>query len=704
MGRFGFGQPVRRKEDARFITGAGRYLDDLRFENQSWAAFVRSPVARGRIESIDAAAARTMPGVLGVFTAADLVADGIGSLPCLAGVRGIDGKTARAPARGLMADDEVRYTGEVVAVVVGESLALARDAGEAVLVEYAELPAVTGLAEAVTDGAPAIWPDAPGNIALHWQTGDADATDKAFAEADRVVSLDMVNNRVAPSPMEPRGAIGLHDPQTGRYTLHLSTQGVHSVQSVLSKHVLKVDKSQVRVVSPDVGGGFGLKIFLFPEEALTAWTARKGGRPVRWEADRSESFLADTHGRDHRSTVELALRNDGEILGLRVRTLANLGAYLSLFAPAIPTVSGAGMLAGLYRMPAAHVDVRCVLTNTAPVDAYRGAGRPEAAYAIERAIDHAARELGLPPDAIRRRNFIANDEFPFTTALGETYDSGDFERNMDDAMAASGWGERQQRKDEAARHGRLYGIGMSTYIEACAGGGDERVSMRFEDDGTVSVLVGSQSNGQGHETAYAQLAAEAFGIDIDRVNVVQGDSDVVTFGRGTGGSRALGVVGAAVQAAATKIIEKGRSVAGHVLEAAQADIEFEEGRYVIAGTDRSVGLFEVAQAARADKGLSDRAADDELGDGIAGLDDSARFKPAASTYPNGCHVCEVEIERDTGRVHVVGYTVVDDFGVVLNPLLLEGQVHGGVGQGIGQALLEEVVYDRETGQLVTGSF
>ncbi len=703
MGRFGFGQSIRRKEDRRFITGGGRYLDDLRIADQSWAAFLRSPHARARIGAVDTDAAAAMPGVLGVFTYADLAADDIGTLPCLVGLKGTDGRPAQGPPRQLLADGEVRFVGEPVAMVVAESPEQARDAAEAILVEYADLPAISDPEAAVAAGAPALWDDAPGNVALHWEGGDAEATDAAFAAADHVSTVTLTNNRVAPNPMEPRGAIGLHDAADDRTTLHVSTQGVHLIQNLLSRNVLKVDKEQVRVVSPDVGGGFGLKIFLFPEEAAVAWAARRLGRPVRWQADRSESFLADTHGRDHRSTIELALRSDGTITGLRTRTVANMGAYLSMFAPAVPSVVGSPLLAGVYRIPAAHVAVDCVLTNTAPVDAYRGAGRPEAAYAIERAIDCAARDLGLDPAELRRRNFIAPDAFPHTTPLGETYDSGDFTTAMDAAMDTAGWADREARSAEAAARGRLFGLGMSSYIEACTGGNDERASIRFEADETVSVLVGSQSNGQGHETAFAQIAADAFGIDIDRVSVVQGDTDIVTFGRGTGGSRALGVVGAAVQAATQKVLEKGRAVAGHMLEAADADITFADGRYTVAGTDLGVDLFQVAQAAREGLGLPPRDADDELGDGINGLDDSARFKPEASTYPNGCHICAVEIEKDTGCVHVVGYTVVDDFGVVLNPLLLEGQVHGGVAQGIGQALIEEAVYDGD-GQLLTGSY
>ncbi|MBI4183240.1 MAG: xanthine dehydrogenase family protein molybdopterin-binding subunit [Proteobacteria bacterium] len=705
MGRFALGQPVRRKEDVRFLTGKGRYLDDLSLPGEAFAAFVRSPHAHARVRALDAAVARRMPGVLGVFTGVDVDADGLGTLPTFGATpKAPGGGPAAAPPRRLIARERVRFAGEIVALVVAETRAGARDAAEKVEVAYEPLAAIADLRSAVRPGAPLVWDKAPGNVSFVWRTGDARATEAAFRKAAHVTRLALVNNRLEPSPMETRGGIGAFDAATGRYTLHLSSQGVHTIRALLAKEVLKVASAKVRVVTPDVGGAFGLKIFLFPEEALLPWAAAKVGRPVKWTAERSESFLSDTHGRDQASEAELALEKDGTILALRVSTLANMGAYLSLFAPEIPTAIGAVMLAGVYRFAAAQVSVTGVLTHTGPVDAYRGAGRPEAAYLIERLIDAAGRELGLAPEEIRRRNFIPPSAMPFTTALGETYDSGDFERNLADALRLSGHERREERRRAARARGRLYGFGLATYIESCGGGADEQASLRFEPDDTVTVLVGTQSNGHGHETVFAQIAADSLGLDIERVKVVQGDTDLVSFGRGTGGSRALPVAGNAVLKVAERAIERGKEVAAHLLEAARADIVFADGRFAIAGTDRSLSLFEVARAAREDKSLPPAPPRPAKEAGLSGLDADLRFAPSGSTYPNGCHACEVEVDPETGAVEIVGYTVVDDFGVVANPPLLAGQVHGGVAQGIGQALLEGCVYDPGSGQLLTGSF
>lgn len=688
MGRFGAGQPVRRVEDQRFLTGRGHFTDDIDFAGQAHAFVLRSPHAHARLRTIDIDAARSSPGVLAVLVGADLAADGIGGIPCAY----TTDEAMKAPFRPALATDRVVHVGEAVAVVVAETLELAKDAAELVDIDYDPLPAVADSTLAIAPGAPELWPECPGNVCFTWETGDEAETSAAFAKARHVVALDLVNNRIAPTAMEPRAAIGSY--VDGRFTLHSGSQGSHTLRGWLARHVFKVPKDAIRVVSPDVGGGFGMRIFLFPEHVLVLWAAKRLGRPVKWVGDRSESFLADTHGRDHVSHAELALNAQGKFLGLRVSTVANLGAYLSQYGAFIPTEAGSAMLAGVYATPAIHVRVRGVMTNTAPVDAYRGAGRPEAAYLVERMVDCAARQLGLTPDEIRRRNFIPPDAMPFRTPLGNTYDSGDFARNMDDAMARARWADFPARRSEAAARGRLRGIGMSTYIESCGGGGDEGAEIRMDADGFVTILIGTQSTGQGHETAYAQIAADQLGIPIERVRVVQGDTDVVKDGRGTGGSRSLPVGGVAVGRAVDELVASARRVAAHLLQAEQVD--FAGGRFTVHGSERSIELMELAALA---------ADPSNLPEGVApGLAASARFEPPASTFPNGCHVCELEVDPETGTVAIVGYTIVDDFGVVLNPLLLAGQVYGGTVQGIGQALMERAAYDPESAQLVSGTF
>ncbi|MGE0723592.1 MAG: xanthine dehydrogenase family protein molybdopterin-binding subunit [Alphaproteobacteria bacterium] len=694
MGQFGMGQAVRRVEDMRLLTGNGRYTDDISLPRQSFAYVLRSPHAHATIDRIDVAAARGAAGVLGVFTHADLAADGIGDMPCLAPLTNRDGSAMVLPPRPALAAGKVRHVGDAVALVVAETLAAARDAAELIEIDYGELPAATDTVKATSAGQPLVWDDVPSNVAFDWAQGDESAVSAAFAKAHRTVSIDLVNNRLVVNSMEPRGAIGDYQKGDGRYVLHTSSQGPHLIRSQLAGTIFKVPEHQVRVVTQDVGGGFGMKIFLYPEHVLVTWAAQKVGRPVKWISERQEAFLSDTQGRDNVTRAELALDKDGKFLALRVETHANLGAHLSNFAPFIPTLAGTGMLAGVYATPAIHVSVKGVYTHTTPIDAYRGAGRPESAYIVERLADLAAAATGIDPAEIRRRNFIPPAAMPFRTALGIVYDSGEFRQNMEHAILMADWEGAAARKAESARRGKRRGIGLATYIEQCGGGEDEMATVRFDASGSVTVLVGNQSNGQGHETAYAQLVADGLGVPFENVRVLQGDSDAIYFGRGTGGSRALPVGGGAIKLALDKVIEKGRKIAAHLMEAAVADVEFKDGAFSIPGTDKKVGVQDVIASAF-DPG--------KLGSIEPGLAETAHFTPPDATYPNGCHVCELEIDPDTGDVTIDRYTVVDDFGRVVNPLLLEGQVHGGVAQGVGQALLEEAVYDAGSGQLVSGS-
>ncbi len=697
MGRFGVSQGVRRSEDRRFLTGHGRYVDDVDVPRQAHAVFLRSPHAHARIKAIDTAEAAAAPGVLGVFTAADVAADGLGALPCMSPATNHDGSPMVDAPRPLLAAERVRHVGDTVAMVVAESIAAARDAAELIAVDYEPLPAVADTAATVEPGAPLVWDDAPNNVCFDWRTGDAAATERAFAAASRVVAVDLVNNRVVANPIEPRAALGEYDRAEDRYTLHTSTQGSHKLRRFLSPHVLKVPADKLRVVTRDVGGSFGVKIFAYGEQALVLWAARNLDRPVKWTAERGESFVTDTHGRDHVTHAELALDADGRFLGLRVSIIANLGAYASAFGPFIPTDCCCPMLTGVYALPAVHATVRGVFTNTVPVDAYRGAGRPEAAYVVERLVDVAARELGVAPAELRRRNYVPPSAMPYRTALGLTFDHGDFARNMDDAMEQARWADFPARRAEARARGKLRGIGMANYIERCAGPGNEDARIRFEPDGGVRVFVGTQSNGQGHETAYAQIVAERLGVPFESIRVVQGDTESLDSGGGTGGSRSLALGGSAVCVAVARIVDTGKRIAAHLLEAAAVDIEFADGVFSVAGTDRGVTIAELAKASFD----PDTAA---AAGTKPGLDEAVRADVNGPTFPNGCHVCEVEIDEQTGVVGVVAYTVVDDFGAIVNPMLVEGQVHGGVVQGIGQALLERCAYEAESGQLLSASF
>ncbi len=688
MQKFGVGQPATRVEDNRFTSGKGSYIEDLYFAGQSWACFVRSPHAHARILEIDSASAGEMPGVLGVYTFADLQAEAIGDVPCNAAVNNIDGKPCYKPPRPALAKDTVRFVGDPVAIVVAETRQQAIDAAEALWVDYEMLDAVVETGQAMAAGKPQLWDEAPANRAFLWHTGERDKTDAAFAAADRIAELELINNRVIPTSMETRGAIARYE--NGRLVLHVSCQGVHLIRRMLTGQIFNVPEDDVHVLCHDVGGGFGMKIFMYPEYVAALFAARKLGRPVKWIADRSEAFLTDTHGRDHITHMQAALDNDGRLLGLRAHTIANMGAYLSQAGPFVATDAGAAMLVGCYAIPTASVEVEGVYTNSAPVDAYRGAGRPEAIYAIERLMDVAALECGLTPDEIRRRNFIQPDQMPYATALGATYDSGDFCRNMDDAMAMAQWQSFPERRATSLTQGKLRGIGLASYIERCAGGAPEQARLSVDETGHVTLYIGTQSNGQGHETAFRQLVCDRLGVAFEDISIVQGDSDAIASGGGTMGSRSVPVGGSAIGLSSEKIIEQARLQAAEMMECAVADVEFTAGELRIVGTDRVKTFKEVAAAAYENTG--------------EGLDAAETFAPEVATYPNGTHICELEIDRETGVVEIVDYTVVDDFGYVINPLLLEGQVHGGIAQGLGQALLENCVYESDSGQLLTASF
>ena len=690
MQKFGIGQTATRYEDDRLLSGEGRYVEDVHVEDQCYAAFVRSPHAHAKITSIDTADASSLPGVLAIYTVADLKAEGIGDIPCMAPASNKDGSNCVMPPRPALAEDRVRYVGDAVAVVIAESRLQALDAVEAVWIDYDLLPAVVETNQAMADNANLVWGEAAKNQCFDWEDGDADATNKAFAEASHVVELELVNNRLVPTSMETRGAVAAIEEGTGRLTLCVSCQGVHVMRSLLATQIFNVAEEDIHVTCNDVGGGFGMKIFLFPEYVCQLFAARKLGRAVKWISERSEAFMSDSHGRDHVSHLKVALDSDAKILGLQVNTVANLGAYLSNFAPFVATSAGVPMLVGCYAVPTAYVEVQGVFTNTAPVDAYRGAGRPEAIYAIERLLDVAAFDLGISPDEIRKRNFIREEQMPFSTPLGSNYDSGNFQQNLEDALKLSNWDDFESRRKAAKSRGKLLGIGLASYIERCAGGSPEQARLEVANDGHITLYIGTLSNGQGHETAFRQILCERLGVAFEEVSIVQGDSDLIETGGGTMGSRSVPVGGAAISSVSEKIIEKAKLIAAELLETAISDVEFDNGVFRIIGTDRVQTFHEVAKAA---------ATDDDVA-----FDEKESFAPEEATYPNGTHVCELEIDKATGKIEIVDYTVVDDFGHVINPLLLEGQVHGGIGQGLGQALLESCQYESDSGQLLSASF
>jgi aerobic carbon-monoxide dehydrogenase large subunit len=680
MNKFGVGQAVTRLEDESLLRGAGRYVADHAPPGLLHAVVVRSPHAHARFAVSDARRARAMPGVALVLTGAETAQ--LGHLPCQGLVPGTD---IEVPPYPVLARDEVRHVGDAVAFVVADTLAHANAAAEAIAIDWQPLPHVIGAAAALAPGAAPVWPQ--GNLVFDVSLGDAQATARAFAAAAHTVSLDLVNQRLAANYLDTRGVVAECDPHSGRLTLTLSSQGSHIVRAILCNDILRIATDRMRVVTPDVGGGFGTKLFCYREYALAAVAAQRLSRPVKWIADRSEHFLADAQGRDNITRARLALDPKGHFLGLDVDLVADMGAYLSCYGPFIPYL-GAGMSPGVYDIAACRVRVRGAHTNTVPVDAYRGAGRPEASYAIERLVDVAARELDIAPDVLRRRNFIKPTAMPYTTATGKAYDGGDFAGHLAHAQAVADWKGFGRRLKEARRRGRLRGIGIATYIEACGGDGPETANVRLDPDGGITVLIGTQSTGQGHHTAYAQLIAERLRLSPARVRVVQGDTDLVATGAGTGGSCSIPVGGVAVARAAEQLGDRLKGLAGNVLEAAAGDLEFDDGTVRVVGTDRAISFADLAQQAKP---------------GEAPLAGANAFMPGAATYPNGTHLAEVEIDPDTGGVELTDYVVVDDFGVTLNPLLLAGQVHGGAVQGIGQALMEDMVYDAQSGQPMSAS-
>lgn len=697
MVKFGVNQSVSRVEDDRLVRGAGEYTDDINLPDQLYGYMLRSPVAHGKILSIDLDEARNVPGVIDIITGAELQADNANQRPCMIPLKNTDGSDRADPGHPVMAVDKVCYVGDNLAFVVAETLEQAKDAAELIYVDFDELGVACDTATADQVGQALVHETVPNNKAFDWSHGDADELDQIFSNAAHVTTLDLINNRIVVNSMEPRGVIADWDSTAEKMTVRMGTQGGWVTRSLLAKAVLHIPEEQVRVITPDVGGAFGMKLFFYSECVATVWTSRKLGRPIKWMGERSDAFLSDTQGRDHVTTASLAFDRDNKILGMKIKTNANLGAYLSTFGPMIPTMAMLKVLPGVYDIPALHYRSVGVFTNTVPVDAYRGAGRPEAIYIIERLMDTAAMELSVGPDALRRVNFIPTSAIPYKTATGCVYDSGEFERLMDRALENSQWSEFEERRAEAANRGKIRGIGMCYYIEATAGNPTETAMIRFEDNGIVSLAVGTQSSGQGHSTAYSQVLAERLGVPFENIHIIQGDTDKIKTGGGTGGSRSLTTQGPAIHAASDKVIEKGSQLAGHFLEASAQDIEFsaEEGTFSIAGTDRKIGILEVAERAR---GLG------QLPDGLEeGLDTEASFTVEAFTYPNGCHIAEVEVDAMTGNTEVVRYVIVDDFGTIVNPALVRHQVIGGVGQGVGQALTENTVYS-EDGQLLTGSF
>ena len=697
------GTSIERKEDYRFLTGAGQYTDDISLPRQSYACFLRSPHAHARIRTIDTAAARGAPGVLGVFTGNDLA--GVGGLPCGWLIKSIDGSPMKEPKHPVLAEGSVRYVGDQVALVVAESAPQAKAAAALIDVDYEVLPAVVDTASAAAQKT-ALHAEAPDNVCYTWAIGDEQAVAAAFSQAAHITKLTLINNRLIPNAIEPRAANAAYSRADDSYTLYVTSQNPHVERLLMTAFVLGLPEHKVRVIAPDVGGGFGSKIYLYAEETALVWASKRIGRPIKWTAERSESFLTDAHGRDHVTTAELALDREGRFLALRVHTTANMGAYLSTFASCIPTILYATLLGGQYATPHIYCQVQAVFTNTAPVDAYRGAGRPEASYLVERLVERAAGELRIDPAELRRRNFIA--KFPYATPVGLTYDTGDYAATLTRVQDAADVKGYAARKQASAAKGLLRGIGYSCYIEACGiapsniagalgarAGLFEAGEIRVHPTGKVTVFTGSHSHGQGHETTFSQIVADKLGLSTDDVDIQHGDTGKVLFGMGTYGSRSLAVGGTAILKAADKIIAKGKKIAAHLLEAGDADVEFEQGEFRIAGTDRKKAFAEVALAAY----VPHNYPLDKL---EPGLNENAFYDPPNFTFPAGSYVCEVEVDPQTGAVRIDRFSASDDFGNVVNPMIVEGQVHGGLAQGIGQALLEGCRYS-EDGQLLTGS-
>ncbi len=705
----GIGVSVKRKEDRRFLLGKGQYTDDIVLPDQTYAVFVRSQHAHANLAKVDTAAARAAAGVLAVLTGEDVVADGLGGIPCGWLVKNKDGSPMVEPPHPSLANGTVRHVGDPIAMVIATSKAAARAAAALVDIDYDVLPAAGRLADAIADGAPQVWAEAKGNVCYDWHIGDPATTDAAFAGAARVIELDLTNNRVAPNAMEPRAAIGHYDSANEQFTLYTTSQNPHLIRLLMGAFTLHVPEHKLRVIAPDVGGGFGSKIYHYAEELLVSWASRRIGKPVKWTADRSEAFMSDAHGRDHISRAQLALAADGKFLGLRVHTYANMGAYLSTFAPAVATYLYATLLSGPYDFPAIYAEVKAIFTNSVPVDAYRGAGRPEASYLLERLVDKAARETGIDPIELRRKNLIQPEQFPYQTQVALQYDIGNYQATLDLALAAIDHPGFPARKAEAAARGKLRGLGMSTYIEACGiapsalvgalgarAGLYEAANVRVHPTGSVTVFTGTHSHGQGHETTFAQLVAQQLGVAVENVDVVHGDTDRIPFGMGTYGSRSLAVGGSAIIKALDKIIDKGKKIAAHLLEANVADVEFKDGNFRVVGTDRAKAFGEVAFAAYVPHNYPIETVE-------PGLEESAFYDPKNFTFPGGTHMVEVEIDPDTGVVEVIDVAIADDVGVIVNPMIVDGQAHGGLAQGIGQALFEEAIYDRD-GQLLNGTF
>ena len=694
MGEFAIGQSVPREEDPRLLTGGGEFLDDVNLRNQAWAYVLRSPYAMANIRSINTEVAQAAPGVLRVLTGEDWAKENYGGLPCEdANKKKQDGSPMYHPEHPVLVKDQVKLVGDCVAFVVAETYAQARDAAELIDVDYESLPSVTDVEGAIAEGAPAVWPDCPDNISFFEEKGDAAAVDAAFARADHIVQQKMVVNRVTAVAMEPRGCLGDYDELQGRYTLYTGLQNPHPLRQQLAQEIFNIPETDVRVIPGDVGGSFGMRGGTYNELPLVLWASRLIGRPVKWRCDRSEGFMSDSHARDNVTDIALALDKDGIFLGLKVKTVASMGAYLAIRGPRPPT-NNLGTLAGIYKTPAVHVEVTGVFTNNCETNPYRGAGAPEAAYVGERLVDLAARELGMDPAEIRQKNSVTPDQMPWTNALGFTYDVGDFPGNMGKALKAIDYDNFETRRAEAAERGVLRGIGISNTVKKTSSPNLESSGIRFDPSGTVTLIMGTISHGQGHETVFKQIVCDRLGIEPSTIRYVQGDTDMATYGRGTFNSRSMSIGGSAVALACDKTIAKATTIAAHLLEAAEADLEFEEGVFTVAGTDRSKTIIEVAKAA-----FSASAIPAEI---EPGLNEIGTFTPQYWNWPTGVQICELEIDPDTGTTNIVNFVCVDDVGTVVNPMLLKAQMHGGIIQGVGQALMEDIVYD-ETGQLISGS-
>ena len=709
MPKDGIGAATLRREDIRFLTGNGRYTDDINLRGQAYAHFLRSQVAHGTINGIDTSAAEAMPGVVRIFTAADFAA--AGGIPCGWQVTDRHGNPMQEPKHPVLAEGKVRHVGDPIAVVVAETLEQARDAAEAIEVDITELPAVIDMKAALVEGSTRVHDDLTSNLCYDWGfvEENREAVDAAFASAAHVVSCDLINNRLCANPMEARVAIGDYDPWNDQHTLYTTSQNPHVIRLLMGAFVLSIPEHRLRVVAPDVGGGFGSKIYHYAEEAFCTQAAKVLKRPVKWTSTRSEAFISDAHARDHVSKIELALDADHNFLAVRSTTLANMGAYLSTFAPSIPTWLHGTLMAGPYKTPLVYVNVKAVFTNTVAVDAYRGAGRPEATFQLERVIDKAARELGVDGLELRRKNFIKPDQFPYQTPVALEYDSGNFHATMDKMLEIADHANLEKRVAESAARGKLRGFGVSQYIEACGiapsnlvgqlgarAGLYETATVRVNATGSITVMTGSHSHGQGHETSFPQIVADMIGIEAGQIDIVHGDTATSPMGMGTYGSRSIAVGGSALVKATNKIIDKAKKIAGHLLEASPEDIELKDGKFSVAGTDKSVDWASVTLAAYVPHNYPLESLE-------PGLEETAFYDPNNFTFPSGCYGCEVEVDPETGKVDIVAFSAADDFGVIINPMIVTGQVHGGLAQGIGQALTENCVYD-ENGQLLSGSF